>query len=109
MAAKKIKEKEKEKEKNELHRRALRYSPDIGDYAVVCFSDPDSQFRVDSVGIILNESSSGCAICIPATRRLKEGDQFVVQVGKMEPQLATVVWRKELDKDVVKIGIKYDK
>lgn len=105
MAAKKV----REKEKTDMQRRALRYSPDIGDYAVLCFSDSDSQFKVDSVGIILNESSSGCAVCIPATRRLKEGDQFVVQVGKMEPQLATVVWRKELDKDVVKIGIKYDK
>jgi hypothetical protein len=103
MAAKKAKPAE------DIQRRAIRYTPDIGDYAVLCFSDPDSEFQIDSVGIILNESSTGCAVCIPATRRLKEGDRFVVQVGKMNPQSATIVWRKDLDKDVVKIGIKYDK
>ncbi|OQW53731.1 MAG: hypothetical protein A4S09_06695 [Proteobacteria bacterium SG_bin7] len=108
MAAKKIKEKDQEKVVPPP-RRALRYSPDIGDYAVLCFSGPDSQFKIDLVGIILNESSSGCAICVPANRRLKEGDEFVVQVGKMNPRPATVVWRKELDKDVVKLGIKYEK
>ncbi len=97
------------KAKTELQRRAIRYTPDIGDYAVLCFSEEDAEFSIDAVGIILNESSTGCAVCIPATRHLKEGDSFVVQVGKMHPQSATVIWRKELDKDVVKIGIKYDK
>ncbi len=103
MAAKKV------KGASDVQRRAIRYAPDIGDYAVLCFAESESEFAIDSVGIILNESSTGCAVCIPTTRRLKEGDKFIVQVGKMHPTSATIVWRKELDKDVVKLGIKYDK
>lgn len=96
------------KEKGDSKRRAIRYSPDIGDYAVVCFSGDESEFKVDSVGIIINESATGCAIVVPANRRLKVGDTVVVQVGKMNPVQSTIIWRIDLDKDVVKLGIKYD-
>ncbi len=89
-------------------RSSIRFTPDLGDYAALCFRKTSSEFRVDSLGIIINESATGCAIVIPQTKKLQEGDKFVVQVGKLNPCKAVVVWRKEIDKDVVKLGIKYE-
>ncbi len=89
-------------------RRAIRYNPDQGDYAIVSYKKKPQEFQNDALGIILNESSTGCSVVVPHTPKLQEGDQFVVQIGRLEPLPATVIWRKELDKDVVKLGIRYD-
>ncbi len=89
-------------------RRSLRFNADLGDYAIICFNKNTSMFQTDAVGIILNESSSGCSLAVPATDKLQKDDIIVVQIGRLEPLPATVMWRKELDKDVVKLGLRYD-
>ncbi|MDZ4661015.1 MAG: hypothetical protein SGJ18_05285 [Pseudomonadota bacterium] len=89
-------------------RRSLRYIPDVGDYAIICFNKKISQFQTDVLGIILNESNTGCSIVIAGTNKLQKDDQIVAQIGRLEALHATVIWRKEIDKDVVKLGLRYD-
>ena len=89
-------------------RRALRYTPDAVDYAILCLNKKIAQFQNDLMGLILNESSTGCSVVIAANDKVQKDDQIVVQVGKLSPLPVTVIWRKELDKDVVKLGLRYD-
>lgn len=94
--------------KNTNKRASLRYTPDVGDYAIICFNKKVSDFQTDLLGIILNESSTGCSLAIAATDKLQQDDQIVVQIGRLELLPATVIWRKLIDKDVVKLGLRYD-
>jgi len=96
------------KKKATAKRRNIRFTPDLGDYALISFDSNLDEFEFHVQGLILNESSSGCAVVLATTDGLKEGDECVTQIGRMDPMISTIIWRKDIDPDVIKIGLKYE-
>lgn len=64
-------------------------------------------FTPQLVGIVLNESYSGCALILAFDDQLKIHQQIKVKVGNLEPIKASVIWLKTLDENIHKIGIKF--
>jgi hypothetical protein len=69
--------------------------------------DEGGAFSPGPIGIAFSEAYGGCGIVIVASESLKVGDRCRVQVGGLSPLLAEVVWREEIDKQAMKIGLKF--
>lgn len=87
--------------------RRIRFQPDPLDHALIDFQNEAGKFSPTAVGLILNESFAGCALVIKTTNLLNKDQELKVQVGKLEPLSAKVVWVKALDESLVKVGINF--
>ena len=88
-------------------RKHLRYKPEPSAVARI---DPDNGFKFEAkiCGIIISESYSGCAVVIQMTEQLAVGDNCRVQVNEnVDPFKAEVIWRKPIDEDILKLGLKF--
>lgn len=64
-------------------------------------------FDPDVIGIALTESRGGCSFVARVTNKLRMHDVVIIKVGELLPLYAEVVWRSNVDIELVKIGIKY--
>jgi hypothetical protein len=89
-------------------RSLLRFAPDPGTFAAIDMSlDLDVKFAPQHFALVFSESFSGCGLIVYNNRGIKEGSQFRIQVGQLTPMLAEVKWRKDLDKEVARVGCVY--
>lgn len=88
-------------------RQAIRFDPDVGAYAEIGYTDQNSQWVVEKVALILNESYTGCGLILVDEGKFQIGTRLLVKVHPLEPLFAEVVWRKPLEEKVVRIGLKY--
>lgn len=86
---------------------ALRFKPDPFDYALIDVASSDKAFRPSHIGLIINESFTGSALVVNTIDRLREGQEIRVQIGRMGPMEARVVWVKAIDENILKLGIHY--
>ncbi|KHD89788.1 MAG: hypothetical protein OM95_01580 [Bdellovibrio sp. ArHS] len=86
--------------------RAVRFQPDPLDHALIDYLDEDT-FDPTAVGIILNESFTGCALVVKASPDLVQNQTIKVKVGRLDPMSARVVWIEPLDTTLMKIGIEF--
>lgn len=59
------------------------------------------------LGIVLNESASGCGLVVPLIETFKIGMQLRIQVGEQEPKKVQVKWIFPIDTQVMRIGLMY--
>lgn len=64
-------------------------------------------FDPDVIGIALTESRGGCSFVARTTSQLRLHDVVIIKVGALLPLYAEVVWRTNVDMEIVKVGIKY--
>lgn len=64
-------------------------------------------FDPDVIGIALSESRGGCSFVARTTTRLRLHDVIIIKVGALLPLYGEVVWRSDIDTEIVKVGIKY--
>lgn len=90
-------------------RRAIRFKPDPGDYALVDMLNIEraGDFRPTMLGLILEESAKGCGIVVLSNVVLKIGSFCRVKVGRGPALKAEVRWRKDLDDEVMRLGLLY--
>ena len=94
--------------KDAVIRAKLRFAPDPGAYATIDLNDDaEADFEPQHVALIYNESYHGCGVIVLKCKALKMGAYCRVQVGKLPPMLAEVKWRKELDREVARVGLQY--
>lgn len=87
--------------------RAVRFQPDPLDHALVDFKSEREPFQAAAVGMILNESYTGCALVLKTTEAVRPDLIIKVQVGKLSPLMARIVWVKVLDHNLIKAGIQF--
>ncbi len=88
-------------------RQHIRFPPDALSVAHLDLSQDLSAFNPTLVGLIENESYTGCALIIySATVPLME-QSLRIQVGSIGPLKGKFVWLKELDPKIYKVGIQY--
>lgn len=87
-------------------KKAIRFQPDPLDYALIDFSE-DDQFNPTSVGLILNESFTGCALVFKTMQPPQTEQIIKVKVGRLNPLRARVVWGKILEEGLIKVGLQF--
>jgi hypothetical protein len=92
-----------------VKRRRIRFRPDPLDLAHID-SRPigDHPFEPDTVAVIVDEDPlGGCGLVIVENGKLARGDTCVVRLGRLDPLRAEVRWRRTIDEDVVRIGLRF--
>lgn len=116
-------------EKVVLNRRKhIRFNPGLLDVAQV--SQPfdseelcrESDFEGKNVGLILEESYSGCSLVLKEGAVLKrpeienedeeeihfpKGSFYWIKVGRLAPLVGIVRWNRELETGLVKVGFEF--
>jgi hypothetical protein len=86
--------------------RAIRFSPDPSDHAILSFGN--GEFQADWQALITDEApKAGCCLVFYAHPQVVVGVQLRVQLGRKTPVLAQVVWIKEVPPGLVQVGMKY--
>lgn len=88
-------------------KRSIRFAPDPGTLAAVGFNEGTAK-AFTLFGLVLNESSSGCALVVMSDVKLKKDMECRCIVGHLPNTPASIRWVKELEKGLMKIGLEYD-
>lgn len=64
-------------------------------------------FRPSVAAIVVSESYGGVAICIPNTPVARVGEKFTIRVGDLSPTLAEAVWIEKVDREILKVGVRF--
>ncbi len=64
-------------------------------------------FQPTIAGLIVDESDEGFGFVTSSTLPSHEDDVIKVEVGGLPPREAKVCWKRTLDDDLIRIGIKY--
>ena len=88
-------------------RRSLRFPPDEG---AVAWLDPSvhedkRNFKPMIAALVTDEALKGCGLVTLVHDWLREGVECMVQVGELAPLRAQIRWVKDLNDNVLKIGV----
>ncbi len=85
-------------------RRYIRFKPDTSTYARIDTRRSGNPFIPEIMGLVYEESSHGCGMVLIGIEKLQVRDICRIQVGTRNPVEAEVRWRREIDRDVVRVG-----
>lgn len=89
-------------------RRHIRAKPDACDYVQIDKNPDNPDFHADAVALLVEEAPmGGCGIVCLKNVGLEKGQVYRVQVGRMAPLRAEVVWTKVLDGDILRAGLRF--
>ena len=86
--------------------RSTRFQPDPLDSALLDFNFDASPFTPTAIGLIINESYTGCSIVLK-TVDLKANQLLRVQVGRLGIMGAKLIWAKDVEEGLMKIVIQF--
>lgn len=89
---------------DKVKRAPIRYKPDPMTIAHIDFENA-KEFKPSCVGIVINESYSGCSVVISTDIEIKRGDKVKIKIGELSAMKANVAWVKELEENIYKLGI----
>ena len=87
--------------------RSTRFQPDPLDHALIDFGNDEKNFKPRAVGLILNESYTGCALIIHTQEVLRPNQIILLQVGRLGVMPGKVIWTKSLDDSILKVGLQF--
>ena len=88
-------------------RRHLRYVPDMDTLALIGFQQLPAQFKGEILGLVCNESFSGCCLITLKNDKLVVGQECLVQCGQLPLTPAVVRWSGRLDEQVMRVGLEF--
>lgn len=92
----------------QIKRRHLRFRPDPLEHALLQTRDLGGPFTPELIALVSEEAPmGGCGLVLLDTPRLRYGDVCRVQVGRIDPLRAQVVWRQECAPGIVRVGLKF--
>ncbi len=89
-----------------VKRAPIRFKPDPLTVAYIDNGNSRS-FTPQHVALAINESYSGCAVLIATSHEFKKGDKIKIKVGQLSEMKAKVVWCKNLEENIYKMGIQF--
>ena len=93
--------------KDPIKRKYFRYMPKPFIYVLITKGGEEEQFQTEFAGLIIQEAYGGCGIVTSLDLPVKKHDIVIMKSSDMPTARAEVRWRKKLDKDLIKIGVKY--
>ncbi|MFW7380780.1 MAG: hypothetical protein ACOH5I_18340 [Oligoflexus sp.] len=88
-------------------RNHLRFSLGELEVAYLAKSLDADNFQPELVGLISDESYNGARLVFAGAVDLQEGEECLLQVGKLPLSRAKIQWIKQLESDVVIAGFQY--
>jgi len=92
--------------KDEKPRRSLRFRPDPLTVALIDFK-VSKNFDPQMVGLVVNESFSGCAVVLITDLPIKKGAKLKIKVGELGVLKAKLAWIKPLEENILKVGVNF--
>ena len=86
-------------------RREIRFFPDPNSLARISTNPDAASFEPDIVGLVSNESYSGCNLIVLAGNSLSVGSRCKAAIANLDPVDAEVRWIKEIDEGVLRLGL----
>jgi hypothetical protein len=86
-------------------RKAIRFHPDPLTVGLIDFKIGTKAFKPTLVGIVINESYTGCAMIVVTDLKLKKDMPITIQVGNLSPMKGKIAWLKTLEENIHKLGI----
>ena len=88
-----------------LQRRFIRFPADALSVAHLDWIESGS-FRPTEMALVFSESQGGCGLVL-LHQDVNLRQKIRVKVGDLQEILGEVVWKHQLDNDVLKIGVRY--
>lgn len=89
-------------------RSHLRFKPDPLEYALIAVESLDRAFKPDLVALIVEESPiAGCSIIAHDHPGAEVGTECLIKIGDLAPLHATVMWKKPMEPDLMRLGLKF--
>jgi hypothetical protein len=86
--------------------RSVRFNPDHGTLAKLIMHFSPSRTE-NLLGLVHNESRTGCAVVLVGKFTFTEGLPCVCKVGELPYTEAVLRWSKEIARDVWQVGLEY--
>lgn len=87
------------------NRKSTRFQPDPMTIAQLDFAT-GKDFRPTLIGLVINESYTGCAIILVMDEVPKKDLKLKIKVGALSPLKAQIAWIKNLEENIYKVGIR---
>ncbi len=58
-------------------------------------------------GMIVDDSFSGCGLIVIGEEKLLSGQLCSLKIKNVEPILCQIVWSKKIERNILRLGIKY--
>ncbi|MBL7670490.1 MAG: hypothetical protein JNM39_08385 [Bdellovibrionaceae bacterium] len=88
-----------------INRKSTRFQPDPMTIAQLDFAT-GKEFRPTLIGLVINESYTGCAIVLVTDEAPKKDLKLKIKVGALSPLKAQIAWIKNLEENIYKVGIR---
>lgn len=90
-----------------IARKYIRAAPDPQESVQIDLS-LDGDFEFQFTALVVEEAPmGGCSIACLKSIGLKNGSLCRIKIGHLAPFRSEVVWEKELDEKLVRLGIKF--
>lgn len=90
-----------------LPRKHVRFRASTTDIAYIDLEDREA-FSPESVALIIDESAlGGCGLVLYRSIAIKVGQKCQIKLGALAPMRAEAVWRRPVDRDLVRIGFRF--
>ncbi len=87
-----------------MTRKSLRFDPDKNCLVTIMHGIVNNE-KIDKVGLVRDESYSGCCAIFRGPFPLKEGEKFKMAVGEITDLVGEIRWIKKYDNVFVTVGI----
>ncbi|MBI2522007.1 MAG: hypothetical protein HYV97_16440 [Bdellovibrio sp.] len=87
-------------------RSQVRFRPDPNVLAAIDLNPENKKFSPTLRGLVFSESYSGCGLVMLLSPHMMVGDICKIEIGVLAPLKAQVMWRTQLDDQVMKLGLK---
>ncbi len=88
-------------------RQFTRFRPDPLSVAYLSLGN-SSPFEPELVAVVINEAYAGCSILINSDETIKKDQKIQIKVGQLAVMKGKIVWIKNLEESIYKIGVKFN-
>lgn len=88
----------------DVKRKHIRFTSDDNPFVALDLSLEDN-FNAEFKGLAINESHKGASVVTHIDKRLVKGIEVRIKVGFQAPLRARIAWRKDLDEEVIRLGL----
>ncbi len=84
-----------------------RFRPDPLTVAFLSLGN-SSTFEPELVAVVINEAYAGCSLLLNSDETFKKDQKVQIKVGQLAVMKGKIVWFKNLEESIYKIGIKFN-
>ena len=88
-------------------RKYIRFGPDAGDFVQIDKNPDRDAFEFQEAALLVDESMGGFSIVCLKSIGLRKGEMYRVKVGRIAPLKAEILWERDLDDRVVRLGFRF--